>query len=176
VSYPWFPSFDAVPGVSWQPLMGVARSNLMGSQADQLWKLERDRALTPPMIADTISEALAMQGTRRDYHFGMLAAWRALYRKRRDDPRALAWVETLCLADISLMERGPQLVFIDRSDLEPARLAQPAFAKLSDLYQREGFLAAAVDVEKRCAVLGAGRVVGEAAIARQAALLEEDGR
>jgi hypothetical protein len=180
VEYEWFPSFDAVPGVSWHPLVPVAHASAGVSDAAEHWqcRLEIDRQPSAAMIADLISRVLAMRGTRRDYHFDMLVAWRALYLKRRDDPRALAWVEALCLADISLMESGPQLVFTDpwKDRGEAAHLAQPAFAKLSNLYQREGFLVAAVDIERRCAALGAIREMGEEVIARQAALLEEDGR
>ena len=63
-----------------------------------------------------------------------------------------------------------------RTGLRSVLPVVPAFHQLSSLYQREGFLAAAVNIEKRCATLGASRPVGEEAIARQAALLEEDGR
>jgi hypothetical protein len=217
VGYEWFPSFDAVPGVVWEPLVPIDRSRLPGINAQpqverrQLYdertylhvewltpaggelssesgspavlhqrKLETDRELAPRTIAKSISEMLALPGTRSDYHFGMLSAWGGLYGGRRRDPRAFGWIEALCLADISLMEQGPELVFAeDRwSDLEErgGYPIVPAFHQLSSLYQREGFLAAAVEIEKRCAKLGASRPVGEEAIARQAALLEEDGR
>jgi hypothetical protein len=78
------------------------------------------------------------------------------------------------------MEQGPKLVFAEDhwSDLEErgGYPVVPSFDQLSSLYRREGFLAAAVEIEKRCAALGATRPGGEEAIARQAALLEEDGR
>jgi hypothetical protein len=147
--------------------------------ANERWReLEPDRDLAPQTIAKAISEMLALPGSRSDYHFGMLGAWVQLHGARRSDPHAFVWIEALCLADISLMEQGPQLVLddglrhTDRSDYP----ITPAFAQLSSLYQREGFLAAAVEIEKRCAALGASRPAGDQAIARQAALLEEDGR
>lgn len=217
MGYDWFPSFDAIPGVTWEPLVPIERGKLRGLEAHPRvermqgfdgrtyqrveWltpsgaelseesgspaalhqrKLEFDRELAPRTIAKAISEMLALPGTRSDYHFGMLSAWGALHGAHRRDPRAFGWIEALCLVDISLMEQGPELVFAEDhwSDLEDrgGYPVVPAFHQLSSLYQREGFLAAAVDIEKRCAALGASRPVGEEAIARQAALLEEDGR
>jgi hypothetical protein len=216
VAYEWFPSFDAIPGVTWEPLVPVDRSKLRGLDArprverrelyegrsyDSVdWltpeggelddesgspavlhqrKLDSERELAPRTIAKAISEMLELPGTRSEYHFGMLSAWGALYGARRRDPRAFAWIEALCIADISLMERGPELVFTEEhwSDQEDRGYPiVPAFDQLSSLYQHEGFLAAAVAIEKRCAALGTSRPVGEGAIARQAALLEEDGR
>lgn len=217
MGYEWFPSFDAIPGVRWTPLVPIERGTLRGLDAqprverirgfdgrtyDRVeWlapsgeevseesgspaalhqrQLELDRELAPRTIAKAITEMLALPGTRSDYHFGMLSSWGALHGVRRRDRRAFGWIEALCLADISLMELGPELVFAEDhwSDLEErgGYPVVPAFHQLSSLYQREGFLAAAVNIEKRCATLGASRPVGEEAIARQAALLEEDGR
>lgn len=217
MGYEWFPSVDAIPGVTWEPLVPIDRSKLPGRDARPRveqrefydgrpyqsveWlapdgaelsdesgspavlhqrKLETDRELAPRTIAKSISEMLALPGTRGDYHFGMLSAWGALYGARRRDHRAFGWIEALCLADISLMEQGPELVFAEDhwSDLEErgGYPIVPAFHQLSSLYQREGFLAAAVEIEKRCASLGTSRPIGEEAIARQAALVEEDGR
>lgn len=144
-------------------------------------KLEVGRELAPLTIAKSASEMLALPGTREDYHFGMMSAWSALHGVRRRDLRAYGWVEALCLADISLMELGPELVFPDErwSDLgeRGGYPVVPAFHHLSGMYQREGFLAAAVEVDKRCAALGGTQWrLGEEAIARQNALLEEDGR
>src|SRR5207253_81354 len=121
-------------------------------------------------IVKSVSEMLALPGTRSDYHFGMLSAWSTLYGARRRDHRVFGWIEALCVADISLLEQGPQLVFAEDhwSDQERGGYPiVPAFHQLSSLYQREGFLAAAVEIEKRFAALGASRPVGEAAFARQ---------
>jgi hypothetical protein len=212
VAYEWFPSFDAIPGVAWQPLLPVTRSNLkgvgarpqakrvtgygtpdfdlvewftpdgrkvserLGSPAGGHWyELQTDRDLEPQAVAQGISEMLALPGSRSDYHFGMLGAWRLLHESRRDDLTTFGWIEALCLADISLMEQGPQLVFTDQRE-DAGFAVTPAFAQLSSLYQREGFLASAVEIEQRCAALGAIRPSGEGAIARQMALLEEDDR
>lgn len=216
MGYEWFPSFDAIPGVTWEPLVPIDPSKLGGRDARPRvewrefydgrpyqsveWlapggaelsaesgspaalhqrKLESDRELAPRTIAKSISEMLVLPGTRSDYHFGMLSAWDQLYGARRRDARVFAWIERLCLADISLMEQGPKLVFAEDHWNDQERGGYPivpAFHQLSGLYQREGFLAAAVEIEKRCASLGTSRPIGEEAIARQAALLEEDGR
>ncbi len=215
VGFEWFPSFDAVPGVRWQPLVPIDRAKLRGLDArpraerrpldegrsylhvewlaptgDELSnelaspavlrqrKMDGEPDPAPQTIAEAISEMLAVPGTRGDYHFGMLSAWGALYRVRRLDHRTFHWIEALCLADITLMEQGAELVFAEDHwrDQEGVYPIVPAFDRLSSLYQREGFLAAAVEIEKRCAALGASRLAGDEAIARQVALLEEDGR
>jgi hypothetical protein len=215
VGYEWFPSFDAIPGVTWESIVPVDRSKLRGLDArprferrelyegrfydsvewltPQGHKFDEESGspavlhqrrldsddLAPRTIAKAISEMLELPGTRSEYHFGMLSAWGALYSARRRDLRAFGWIEHLCIADISLMEQGPELVFAEEhwSDQEDRGYPiVPAFDQLSSLYQHEGFLAAAVAIEKRCAALGASRAVGDGAIARQAVLLEEDGR
>ncbi len=216
MGYEWFSSFDAIPGLTWEPLILIERSKLHGCDARPRveqkksydghpyqsvdWlppngaalstesgspallhqrKLETNRELAPRTIAKSISESLALPGTRSDYHFGMTSAWGALYGARRHDHRAFSWIEALCLADICLMEQGPELVFAEDhwSDLEEhGGYPVPSFHQLSSLYQHEGFLAAAVEIQTRCAALSANRPVGKDAIARQAALLEEDGR
>jgi hypothetical protein len=142
-------------------------------------RLDPYRELTPHAVATGISEVLALPGARSDYHFGLMSAWTALHRPHERDRRAPGWIEALCLADISLMEQGPQLVFTEdhwNNDDLGGYPVFPAFDQLSNLYQHEGFLAAAAAIEKRCAALGQGRPAPEAAIARQRTLLEEDGR
>lgn len=216
----WFRSFDAIPGVSWQPLVAVEPSRLLGFDAhprvetlpsfgdDRTYErvdwldlsgqpisnesgspavlhqrkhlIDRGKDGTPRVIAKAASEMLALPGTRSDYHFGMLAAWHSLDASRRHDHRAFGWIETLCLADITLMEQGPELVFAEdhwrTEEGGPGYPVAPAFHRLSSLYQREGFIAAAVEIEKHFAVFGAARPIGEEVMARHAALLEEDGR
>ncbi len=167
--------------VEWLKPSGKRLSEESGSPAAvHQRKLELHGGTAPSTIAKAISEVLTLPGTRSDYHFAMLAAWGALYSARRHDPRAFRWIEALCLADISLMEQGPELVFAEDhwgdQEKRDGYPVLPAIHQLSGLYQREGFLAAAVDLEKRAARLGASRPVGEDAIARQTALLEEDGR
>lgn len=137
-----------------------------------------EEGLAPTEVARRVSEALGLPGTRGDYHFAMMGGWERLYGARQQHPSALRWVEALCLADIRLMELGPEAVFPedhwrDHDDTYPIF---PAFERLSSLYQREGFLSAAVEIEARCAALGSPRPAGDDAVARKTALLEEDGR
>jgi len=214
VSYQWAESFADIDGISWDPLVPIDRSSLLGidsrptverlaglsgdSYEHVTWSDERgelpeegsspasqherhfesDSDLAPRTIAKRVSEMLTLPGSRSDYHFGMLQAWEALYAARRRDGRVFDWIESLCLADIELMEQGPELVFAEDhwNNLDQGYPIFPAFQRLSSLYQREGYLADAVEIEKRCAALGAARPVGEEAIERQKALLEEDGR
>jgi hypothetical protein len=169
--------------VEWFDLSGRKISSESGSPAvlhQRRHLPDRAQPGQPRTIAKTISEMLALPGTRSDYHFGMLSSWESLYASRRRDHRAFGWIESLCLADIALMEQGPELVFAENhwrtAEGGPGYPVFPAFHELSSLYQHEGFIAAAVEIEKRCASLGAVRPIGESTIARQTALLEEDGR
>lgn len=144
-------------------------------------RLERDpRELAPRTIAKTISEALALPSTPGNYHFLMLSAWGALHKNRARDVRAFGWIEALCWADITLLEQGPQRVVGEDWNVGAdggGYPVWPAIDQLAGMYQREGFLAAAVELEQRfIALAGAPRGRGEDAIARQRALLEEDGR
>jgi hypothetical protein len=166
--------------VTWLTPSGQPFSQDTGGPASQHGRgLGRNTDALPASVALTVSEALALPGTRSEYHFLILSAWHALYAGRRHDPLALRWVEALCLADITLLELGPELVFDKQSwgDSDDHRYPIVApFDQLSSLYHREGFLAAAVGIEQRCAALGTTRPVGTEAIARQAALLTEEGR
>lgn len=211
MAFEWFPCFDAIPGVVWESLAAIRRSELPGVDARPLaeeralsdgrpyrqveWltpggsklssepgspaqlyqrRLEADRDLAPHKIVKTVSEVLALPGTRSDYQYGMVWAWQALDSARRRDSRAFGWIEALCLADVSLMEQGPERVFAG-DELRYGYQSRLAFAELAGLYQREGFLDAAAGIEMREAALNGTPAYGTA-IAGRAALLEEDGR
>lgn len=208
MGYEWFPSFSAIPGIVWTPLVSVDRAKLEGVDAvpRKRWesldyvewaspddgiiggsrspaahraeKLQRGMSMSAKAIAKTISESLDLPGTRSDYHFALLGAWRALEEVRSDDPNVFGSQETLCLADIQLMEQGVALVFSEShwNIQDDPQLAGAAFELLVTLYSREGFVAAAVEIEDRWEAVGR-RDTGEAPTmrGRQASLLEEDG-
>lgn len=176
-------TFDGKPleHVEWFDAAGRKLSEDSGSPAvlHHRRALEGEERPSPYRIAEAISEMLELPGRRSDYHFGMLSAWDALFAARRQDHRVFGWIEALCLADIALLEQGPEQVFPDdywHADEERTYPVFPAFNRLASLYQREGFLAATVELERRAAALGSTHAAGENAIERQAALLEEDGR
>lgn len=180
------PTVERIEGLGGESYQRVTwsdkRGELAGEGSSPANQHERhfsnDRELAPRTVARRVSEMLALPGSRSDYHFGMLNAWEALYAARRQDVRVFGWIEALCLADIELMEQGPELVFAENhwNNLDQGYPIFPAFQRLSSLYQREGYLTDAVEIERRCAALGSARPVGEEAIERQKALLEEDGR
>ena len=175
------PDFQGRPRLSVEWRLGTrgARFGGSGSPAHQHEEaLASEEDLAPRDVARRVSEALAMPGTRSDYHFTMMAGWERLYSARQEEPSALRWVEALCLADVLLIELGPELVFPEHHWLqhEDTYPVFPAFERLSSLYQREGFLSPAVEIEYRCAALGSPRAAGDDALARRTALLEEDGR
>jgi hypothetical protein len=166
--------------VEWSLPSGQRFSDSSGSPSAQYRHGAENDSRDALAIASKVSEALALPGTRKDYHYAMLGGWSSLHGKRREDPRVFAWIERLCLADIQLMELGHDLVFAENSATHDSRdqanhFFVSAFYELSRLYQREGFLAAAVQIERRCAALGGVRSVGDDAAARQAALLALEG-
>jgi hypothetical protein len=166
--------------VEWFDPGGVKLADESGSPAVlHSRRASEVQGATAADIAKSVSEMLALPGRRADYHFGMLSAWDSLFAARRTDHRVFGWIERLCLADIAMLEQGPQLTFSENHWVEGEERTYPVFpgyTRLSSIYQREGFLSAAVDLERRAAALGVVHPAGENALARQTALLEEDGR
>lgn len=152
---------------------------LNGAPADTR-RDDQGRAATPADTAKGLSEGLALPGTPSSYHFLILGAAKALYSRRRQDPRVFGWIERMCLADIQMIEglgdvaeaRDADRTAWDGTTFPPF----PSYDQLSSLYIREGFVADASAIEERVAVLGSGRPKGEEMITRRRNLLEEDGR
>lgn len=172
----------AYRSVEWLLPNGQRFSDDYGSDpAGVHWhKLDHERKdLTPRAVAKSISEVLALPGTRASYHFAMLGAWGSLHKIRRRDIPSFRWIEALCSADITMLEQGPELVFPEDhwTDQGGGYPVWPAIDQLGGMYQREGFLAAAVELEDRfIAMTGSPRGRGDDVLTRQRALLEEDGR
>lgn len=141
---------------------------------------DQRRAATPEDAARAISEGLALPGTPSSYHFLIIGASKSLHSRRAQDPRALGWIERLCLADIQMIEGLGDVAEAsnaDRAAWDGTTFPPfPSYDQLSALYIREGFVADACAIEERLAALGSGRPKGEEMISRRRNLLEENGR
>jgi hypothetical protein len=95
-----------------------------------------------------LREALELPGEPSDYHFALMGVYQALWQRRRNAPELLTEIETLCLLDIHLVEAQPSIV-VNVYGNGPRFLQVPAFSQLIQLYEREGFLHAAIDIASR---------------------------
>lgn len=100
-----------------------------------------------------LQEALELPGSASDYH---QAIWRMaddFWELRRRDPDILAELERLCLLDLKLMELVPDLARVS-PDYMPLMIHIPSIRHLIRIYEREGFLADAIDIARRGVALG----------------------
>jgi hypothetical protein len=122
------------------------------------WMSVEGRKETPETVIQRVYEALELPGTAFDYHFALLHAYDDLAGRARRAPALLAEVERLCLLDVMLLEAVPDVVLnFGGRDLPPLRA--PSFARLIDLYERNGFLDDALAIARRGEPLG--QCVGE---------------
>ena len=169
----WFKRLGDVPGVSWQPrasadphLVGaypVARERRFEGDADIRWVDSEGQpladewswrdspvALTTRGYLDAEAEervthalgALEVPGTRADFH---QALWYARGATERQDRPDFTLLEALLLAHVHLVLADPTGAVGGHERLESA--GEP-FARLLNLYKREGFLREAAQVER----------------------------
>jgi hypothetical protein len=102
-----------------------------------------------------VYEVLQLPGSTADYHFALLRAYELLWARRRQSPEVLPHIEYLCLLDIALVENRPEAIrHTNGTEVVTARV--PAFAYLTRLYEREGFLDEALAIARRAAALDQG--------------------
>lgn len=96
----------------------------------------------PAPVLETVVAALALPGTRYDYHsaFGRLAGAAGM------DPD---WVERALLADVQLVLSDPRSAVTSpwSASIDSSHSASVPFGRLIQLYVREGFLVDALRVE-----------------------------
>lgn len=102
-----------------------------------------------------LGEVLELPGTSSDYHFAIQGCVEHLWTRRRQEPGVLPEVERLCWLDIKLIEAQPTGIAYER-DGKTDYPRVLAFGYLIQLYEREGFLAEALEVAERAARFGQG--------------------
>jgi hypothetical protein len=97
-----------------------------------------------------LSEVLELPGTASDYHFAIQRCVEELWRRRRQDPTVLPTIDQLCWLNIRLIEARPNAITYER-DGKKSYFRVLAFGYLIQLYEREGYVAEALDVAERAA-------------------------
>jgi hypothetical protein len=123
------------------------------------------------LILQRLYETLELPGIASDYHFALLSAYESLSSHARRQPELYEDLEKLFLLDIALVERLPMTV---RDDRDASPFHAPAFARLVNLYERNGLLDEALAIAQRAAESGHGTELLEQMQERIAALRAED--
>jgi hypothetical protein len=96
-------------------------------------------------LVRNVYEGLELPGEPAGYHFLIQGSASQLWTHRREDPHVVGEVEKLCWLDIRLIETCPEAVRNEYSEKrEFCEII--SFHRLIDIYEREGFLAEALDV------------------------------
>ena len=88
-----------------------------------------------------------MPGEISDYHFAIQQAADELWKRRRDQPAQIGFVEWLSWWDARLVETHPEAFENPPGSGEYLRV--PAFERIVGLYEREGFLHEALAAAER---------------------------
>lgn len=202
--FEWYERLADVPGVNYEPPLAIDRRMLPGHDSrpqrdvyaydgekreSWWWPLPDDGVTSASPASEhaaelfaeksaarilrRLYEALELPGRIADYHYALHSAADALYRLRLEEPQVLSEVERLCWADVRLVEAHPEAVGFDEEG-ESRFYAIPAFERLILLYEREGYLAEALDVAERAARFEQAHAVRER-LAAKLATLRDDG-
>jgi len=126
---------DAGGGTSSSPVHQLAFAEHAGESSEKT----RERVLT----------ALELPGQVSDYHFAIQGAAEALWKRRREDPAQISFVEWLCWWDVRLVEAHPDFLRVGADHDQFMHVA--AFDRIVNLYLREGFLREALAAAERFA-------------------------
>jgi hypothetical protein len=118
------------------------------------------RDASPDALIRNVYEGLELPGEPADYHFLIQGSAGQLWAHRREEPRVIGEVENLCWLDIRLVEAWPDAVRNQYSD-EREFYGILSFGTLIQIYEREGFLAEALEVAELAARYGQGDEVRE---------------
>jgi len=157
------PGYGAVPKVDVYDFEGERRESVLwperGGETSASPAHRRAfsdlRDITTARLVKNVYEGLELSGEPRDYHFLLQGCASELWKRRRNEPDVLDEVEKLCKLDIELVRSRPEAVTDEYGD-EPSFYSILTFAILIDLYEREGFLAEALEVAELAARYGQG--------------------
>lgn len=144
-------SFDGKPRVSVMWDMGNGGSTSQSPAA--AWGNFGSMDIPWPDVLRRLFEALELPGSVSDYHTAIWRTFDALWDRRRQDPDILPELERLCLLDLKLMEFLPEMARVS-PDHMPQMVHVPATRHLIRLYEREGFVAEALEIARRGVALG----------------------
>lgn len=152
------PERDAKPRVQQFEFNGKQTSSLSwptpggGTSASPVHRLAfsaRSEQSSAPQLREDVLTALELPGEPSDYHFAMQHVADLLWKRKREEPEHLAFVEWVSWLDVRLVEAHPE-AFKASPDREEY-LAISAFHRLVDLYETEGFLRDALVAAERFA-------------------------
>jgi len=130
------------------------------------------RDASPEDLIRNVYEGLELPGEPTDYHFLIQGSASQLWSHRRQEPCVIGEVEKLCWLDIRLVEAWPGAASNQYSD-EREFYAILSFGALIEIYEREGFLAEALEVAELAARYGQHDEVRERLIRRIEAVENE---
>lgn len=128
--------------LSWPARVGESQISPAASMAGG----ERDDE-SSKSLRERVLNALELPGEPLDYHFALQGVADTLWKRRRDEPKQLTFVEWLSWLDVRLIEAHPDAVRISQEKEEYVSIS--ALSRLVDLYVREGFLREALDAAER---------------------------
>lgn len=131
-------------GLSWPTKEGSSGASPVHELAFGNWSDQ-----TSPAIRERVLSALELPGQLSDYHFVIQSCADALWKRRRNEPWQVAFVEWLCWWDVRLVEAHSHIIEIAPGKQEYLQVL--AFDRLVDLYEREGFLHEALATAERFA-------------------------
>jgi hypothetical protein len=184
LSEQWYPRLADVADVGYQASPRVDRSKLPGFNERPATRRYRDQSgrsyvslmwgdtseaparrhsflhsasgRTPDALLTNLAEALELPGTPSDYHFAIQATVDALWRRRRQHPEMLERVEHLAWLDLRLAQACPTEFQVERPEDPPRYYRILAFKTLRVMYEREGALREALEVERIAAEFDQG--------------------
>ncbi len=168
VQYPGSPGIDRTRLLGYTLKPEIYRHNFNGRRSEQLswpdingygsssaspaWNWSRqlqEEDISPKDLLHRLHEALELPGTSSDYHFAIQICCERLWQYRGDESWVLKEIERLCWLDILLLEATPDTLLLQMQDGSSTYAHSLAFERLIRLYERNGYLAEAIDVAQR---------------------------
>jgi hypothetical protein len=135
---------ERVASLSWKTSFGEGSASPVHHLAFGVDQNERSDE-----VRKRVLKALELPGEPSDYHFAIQHAADVLWKRRRDEPEHLEFVEWLSWLDVRLVEAHSDAFKIGQGS--QGFLQINALQRLVDLYEREGFLREALEAAKRVA-------------------------
>ncbi|HEU4407789.1 MAG TPA: hypothetical protein VFS43_21170 [Polyangiaceae bacterium] len=109
---------------------------------------ELDPAESSAQVRERVLSALELPGEVKDYHFALQGAAELLYKRRRQEPENLAFVEWLAWFNVRLVEAYHEL-FLTSHQGQTYYLQVFALGFLLKLHEREGYWHEALALAER---------------------------